>query len=112
MDLRSMLQQSNVILAEAQQQKATSIIRSLGLNPNALSDTDTAIVLGVASSVRELSGRPDPITASVNRIEAEANSHCLCPICRAKMNPVMIHGGREALYCVEHHIALPIEARG
>lgn len=110
MNLISMLQQSNVVLAEAQQQRVISIIRSLGLNPNALSDKDTDVVLRVASSIQDLSTRPNPITASISRIEA--NAPCLCPVCRTKMNPVMIHGGREALYCVEHHIALPLEARG
>lgn len=109
MNLITMLQQARLTLVDAQKTKVISNLRTLGYDPNNLSDKDLLLVKRLVTSTAGETLRPNPITASVERITAQEN--LLCPICKNRMSDIKIHGGREAMYCAEHHIALPMEAR-
>lgn len=111
MNLTDVLQSAKIVLPETQKMALTANLRSLGYDPNSLGINDALVVYKLVSALKteDAKPRPNPITASVNRITAQEN--LLCPICKNTMTDIKIHGGRDAMYCVEHHIALPIEAK-
>jgi hypothetical protein len=104
-----MLQRAKIIIDENQKTKLVANLRTFGYDPNNLSLSDTLFVSKLVMETAKDDQRPNPITASVQRITAQEN--LLCPICKNKMRDIKIHGGRDAMYCVEHHIALPMEAK-
>jgi hypothetical protein len=96
-------------LTSEQQARVRTSLRIAGF-ANTVEGSDVHLVVDIikerAKAVTASTSKKSPLVAT-----AESNEKCSfdkCPICNNPMKPVKIHGGREALYCKEHKVSMPV----
>ena len=111
MNLNEYMARAGIKLTDTQKTRAMSTLRALGCNTDNIADTDVSVISRVLkSAASSAANRPNPLTANVKRIEAQAMT--ACPLCGIGMQTVKINGDRDVLYCAEHFVTLPLPVAG